>query len=358
MVPETTPSLEASIANENMEAFESSKLEAIENKPIPPLRVCITHASAPIAYQLAPLLLTQKTFGDKKLHLILYDSNEEDNYDMLQGMAMELLDLAMPNLASVQLTHSIDEAFKAVSVVFIFDYIEVGPSSITSELSTQIGQMYMKYAGILDYSADKDVKVIATGPYANIGVTLMSNTVSSIDKRQFVASGTLAEYHTSSIIASKLKVSTADIERVGIWGSCEGHMMVPDHTHTLVRNFQGSIVGRDEFSLPLKQCLFDKKWLQNDLINLLAAKNNERRSPLVEAIGLNRVMGSWWAGDGRWHSVGVAFDDVAVCRPCYCRGNGTWEKIEGMEMSEQIIELIGKLTEEIQTELGKINQNI
>ena len=346
IIPKTISDIEAKIATENLDAFQTLQLEAIKNKPPDPVKICISHASSPIAYHLAPLLLTQRVFKNQKLHLVLFDHS--DYTDTLNGLSLELQDLACSNLAQVQITNSVTEAFQAVSVAFLLDYTDV---TCTDQQLLEAAKTYTTYAGVIDFSAEKSVKVILTGPYACVGATLMSRSVTSIDPKQFIASPASAEYQASSIIASKLNVLTSDIKQVGIWGLSEGPHVIPDIRHTLVHHYQGSIVGNDEFSLPLDQCLFDKKWIQEEFSDLLVSRQNGARSSLVEAVGLAGLMKSWWEGDGTWHSVGVMFaddSDVAICRPCCCRGNG-WEKMDGVEK----MDAFERARERLQLELAR-----
>lgn len=351
---ETTQDIENKIATENLDVFQTLQLEAIKSKPPEPLRVCISHASSPITYQLAPLLLTQKVFKEEKIHIVLFD--HKDHIDSLNALSLELQDMSVFNLAGVQVTDSATEAFRAVSVAFLLNYTDNYTEGNEEQL-LEAAQTYTTYAGIIDFSSEKSIKVILTGSYANVGATIMSTSVASIDARQFIASPSLAEYQASSIIASKLNVSSADIEQMGIWGPSEGPNVIPDTSHVLVHHYQGSIVGNDEFTLPLEQCLFEKHWIKEEFPVLLATRQKSGRSTLVEAAGLAKLMKSWWSGDGVWHSVGVVFDSgVAICRPCCCKGNG-WERIEGVEVNEYIREPVEREKEKLQAELAKFKSS-
>ena len=92
--PSTTVEMDAKISAENLDAFHSLQLEKGRNIPPKPLHVCITQASSPLAYQLAPLLLSKKVFGDRKIHLHLYDT--QNKQEILRGVSMELYDMAHP----------------------------------------------------------------------------------------------------------------------------------------------------------------------------------------------------------------------------------------------------------------------
>ena len=362
--PNTTNTIESSIATENLDTFQTLHLEAIKNKPPDPIRICISHASSPITYHLTGLILTQDIFQSCKLHLVLYDHTQ--HVESLKGLAMELQDMACSNLADVTVTDSTHEAFKAISAAFLLDYnepIEVNNQDDIEGIKKrdlfQAARTYINYAGIMDFSAEKNVRVILIGPYANTGAALMAKTVSSIEKTQFIASPALAERQARSILASKLGVATSDIRQVGMWGSSEGHV-VPDTTHTLVHHHQGSIVGPDDFSLPLRQCLFEQKWLKEDFQSLFESRHinsscyGNQGTYLAKAVVLANLMESWWLGDGAWHSVGVVLEgeELALCYPCCCK-DGKWERILNVEIGEEIKEKVEREVERLREEFTK-----
>ena len=446
-VPVTTEEIDVKIAAENLDAYSTLRLEQAQSRPTDPLRICITNASSRLAYLLAPLLITTKVFGDQKIHLHLLDTKGGER-EALHGLAMELQDLAHPNLKEVTCTDSAQEAFKAVSAVYILDEFGVkgetvgteegsdenekcdgktiidrgqifgeskeDPSiplvnelekdtakveALTSEeesktrqeqvpaegkddgvtvsspseevteppelLAANADELHLaattfdQYAGLLDYLAQKDVKVIIVGPYSNTGAALMSRRVSSIDKKNFIASSCLAESQASSILAGKLGVATADVHQVGIWGRSQGDV-IPDTSSTIVYHFQGAIVGPDNFSLGIKKCLFDHNWLKDDFLAAVMNRHNNidcygnRGVSLAEAVSLSKLMKSWWHGNGSWHSVGVVHeeDGIALSCPCSCLG-GSWEKIQDTTTEDRNTEKLEAMTEQLKSELEK-----
>ena len=122
ITPTTGGELEEAIARENQETLLSLKLEQ-ENAPkVEPLRVCVTSASSQIAYHLVQQIATGKVYGEDKVVAIhLYDS-DTDKGEELEGVALELVDLASPVLHEVRVAKSIKDAVDSVSVVFILDY--------------------------------------------------------------------------------------------------------------------------------------------------------------------------------------------------------------------------------------------
>ena len=362
--PSTTVEMDAKISAENLDAFHSLQLEKGRNIPSKPLHVCITQASSPLAYQLAPLLLSKKVFGDRKIHLHLYDT--QDKQEILQGVSMELYDMAHPLLAGVTCTDSVQEAFREISALYILDYYNDSSTGTNEELS-EIAQRYSKYAGILDYSADKDVRVVLIGPYSNTGAGIMSKFVSSIDRKNFISSSSLAEHQASTILATKMNTTTADVTHVGILGRSQGEV-IADTGHVLVKNFQGSVVGPNDFSINLSQCLFDNKWVKDDFPMLFSKRHTNsgcygnQGLCLAEAVVLCKLMKSWCDGDEMWHSVGTVHEedqDVVVSYPCICK-DGKWERVSGIDIGEEVKEaletVVVKLKDKLKEAFSFINK--
>ena len=135
ITPATNQELEEAIARENQETLLSLKLEQ-ESAPKPdPLRVCVTNASSQIAYHLLQQIATGKVCGEDKLVAIhLYDSDAEKREE-LEGVALDLVDLASPVLYEVRVAESVKDAVDSVSMAFILDYpyqpVVVGEESNT-----------------------------------------------------------------------------------------------------------------------------------------------------------------------------------------------------------------------------------
>ena len=358
----------AEIAAENLATLHAELLEAKKNQPPEPFRVCITNASSELAYQLAPLLLLQRVFGERSLLIHLFDCPEKQ--EVLEGMAMELQDLAHPRLAGVTCTSSMTEAFSAISAAFLLDFPHT-PPSLSLENGDQenirlsaAARKYHHYAMVMDYTAQKDVHVVVTGRYSNTAVSLMAKAASSLEDQCFLASSALAEQQASSILASKLNVSPADVKQVGIWGWSSGDCIV-NTSATRVQHFQGSIVGPDPFALNLRECLFDLQWLQEELPQQLAARHRccegygPRGTPLAEAVAISKLMRDWICGEGsQWHSVGLASVDgqgpsSAKSCPYLCEG-GVWREAK-LDTEEPILQQqVDALQQELSAALDAI----
>ena len=189
------------------------------------------------------------------------------------------------------------------------------PAPVNEEQNTELASSalrYHQYATTLDFCAQKDVKVILSGKYANTGAAIMAKAVTSIPRTSFVACPSLAEAQARSILAQKLNINTADVRQVAMWGRTHGAVL-SDTSHTRVHRFKGAVVGPESFSLPVSQCIFEKEWLSKEFPVLLAARHGgmegyrSNRCPLSEAVGLVTLAQDWCNGGGceEWRSMGV-----------------------------------------------------
>lgn len=84
--------------------------------------------------------------------------------------------------------------------------------------------LYHKYGAMLDFCAQKSVRVIVSGRLSNLGAAIIARSASSIPSSNIVASPCLTEQRTKSIIAERLKLNSADIEQVKQYTATEGLM--------------------------------------------------------------------------------------------------------------------------------------
>lgn len=286
-----------------------------------------------------------------------------------------------PQQAAVDMVHSdepqpsdnADKSYSTQSDSVPHTVSKGSPSTDTTidcDLLQRASKTYYMYGGILDYTAQKDVRVIIVGPYSNLGAALMAKRVSSIDKHNFIASSGLVESQASSVIASKLGVSSADIQQVGVWGRSQGYQVLLDVACTQVSHFKGSVVGPDGFYLDIKKCLFDYKWLSKDFPRLALDRHNNTSSCygdkargvyLAEAVSMVKIMKDWWNGSNGWHSVGVVLDDdIAVSYPCVCN-NGVWERQSGATLeegrNEEFMKIVNTLRDEFEMALANVSSS-
>ena len=358
ITPATDTTSEQKIAGENLETLKTVQLERQTTPKVEPMRICITNATSGTAYHLASLIATGRVGGEHQtvtLHLL----DEGDSLPQLEGTAMELKDLASPHLVDISVTSSVQEALNSVAMVFILNYPQlVNKQTVTSEEEgselASAAIRYHQYATTLDFYAQKEVKVIISGKYANSGAAIMAKAVTSIPGTSFVACPSLAENQARSILAQKLHLNSSDVRQVAIWGRTHGPVLC-DTDHTRVHHFKGAVVGPDCFSLPVNQCVFEREWLGKEFPSLLAARHGGMEGyrsdhcPLSEAVGLVTLAQDWHSGGGGegWRSMGLVCMGVygvpgglvfsVPARLCdNGDGRSVWKVEEGLAINTEI----------------------
>ena len=214
--PDTTPEVEAKIAAENQHVFDIDQLQAANAPKVDPLCVCITNATSPIAYHLSDQIATGQVYGTKqKVALRLYDSSPEGCQE-LEGLKMELEDLASPVLTGVTVATTLQQAFNSVKTAFILDYPYQGSEVSEGNTTRSVVQSYHDYATAIDFSTRKDVNIVVSGCHGNLGAAIIAKFASSIPRSKVIAAPCLVEQQAKAILAHKLHLNGSDIQQVSM----------------------------------------------------------------------------------------------------------------------------------------------
>lgn len=342
----TDAELESQIAAENLQAYKEELLAMQQQSYKPPVRVCLTNAQSPVCYHLASQLASGNVLGaGQKIALHLYNTEPSS---VCEGLAMELQDLASPLLEYVTYTTHLENAFDNIHLLYILDY-PYTPKKLDRDVSAEIvraATLFQDYAKTLDKVADKNVRVILSGAYANTGATVMAASATSLKSSSFVAAPCLAESQAKALIANRLKLNSSNVEQVVIWGRTHGSVLA-DLTFVRVRHFPGAVMGPDPFDLPLTRCEFDVEWLLEEFPRSVLVRHGQLEGygvdgpALAEAQGLARLGQQWMLGHDQWHSVGLISEGdkydiprgVTCSVPCQCK-DGQWHVIANLELDQ------------------------
>ncbi|CAD6997365.1 unnamed protein product [Ceratitis capitata] len=174
------------------------------------IRVLITGAAGQVAYSLAGLIACGMAFGPKQpLILNLLDLPEKTG--AMEGLRMELIDSACPLLRDVIATSDPVVAFQDTRRRRQMDMKRY-------DLIASNARIFKDQGLCLDAFARKDCKVVV--------LTEPSNTMCYVC-RNFTANARLDYNRAVGQIASKLKVSAANIRNMIIWGN-HSDSMHPD----------------------------------------------------------------------------------------------------------------------------------
>ncbi|XP_058468353.1 putative malate dehydrogenase 1B [Solea solea] len=288
---------------------------------VKPLHVWISSALSLICSVLIPNLVTAEVFPQAaavSLHLLDLNGEEEE----LQGMKMEVEDLALPLLHQVSVHTDMDEAFHGADVVLLLDERCSDDSDKNQSEEEEkekwrmkkISQRYTDYGRLIDARADEQVKVVVCGDsFVNARCSLLVDAARSISSDRFVAMATQLETEARAIISEKLSVKTSDVTDVIVWGNISGSFYV-DLQRAQVFNFNGPIRGPPSFSQSLLKIFHHRKWLESDFQDLVrrrrdavTSKTGHGAAAMSASDGILTLLKAWngSCGPDRVFSLGV-----------------------------------------------------
>ena len=109
------------------------------------------------------------------------------------------------------------------------------------------GKVFKVYKDVLSLLKDKPRKVMVTGPFAALGVSIISPAVGMC-----VAPAVLTCQQAASIIAERLSIKPSHVRGVAVWGGTRGREAVLALSSVVVHSYKKSaITGPEWFSRPL-----------------------------------------------------------------------------------------------------------
>ncbi|XP_071183952.1 putative malate dehydrogenase 1B [Salvelinus alpinus] len=163
----------------------------------------------------------------------------------------------------------------------------------------KVSERYQQYGRLIDERVHINVAVIvAVNSLVNLKCSLLLENAPSVDSGRFVGMATQQEYEARAHIAQKLSVKTADVTDVIIWGNIRGSSHV-DLQRAKVFQYEGAIWGPLDFSQPVLEIIYDRKWLQSDFLNLVSsqratvASKSQRATAISDSNGIIAVLKAW-----------------------------------------------------------------
>lgn len=342
------------IATENLEAHINLHMEEeVIKRQFKPLHVWITSASMPTCYSLVPILATGEVFGpEKAIWLHLLDNNQ--SMDTLQGLKMEVEDLAFPCIRQVTLHTMADDVFLQADFVIVLDDVLLKTDQSPENYIKMVTEECAQYGRLIDRNANKEVKVVVSGStYANLKALVVLKYAPSINNHHVVALPTQLEFEAKAQIAKKLNVNSSVVKDVIVWGNISGtnHLEL---NQAKIYKYDSSIWSPSSYSRPLLDMIFDRKWMKNDLVREWKIRK-QHRSGLSAAHSIASVL-SWWqqhSNHGEIVSLGVLSeghfnlpDDMVYSMPVQFR-DGNWKVYTQVDISEDAREILQQAASEL-----------
>jgi malate dehydrogenase len=323
-----------------------------------PVRVAITGPAGQIGYALVFRIASGQMFGpDTPVILQLLEITPA--LEALNGVAMELEDCAFPLLQDMVLTDDAETAFRDANVVCLVGAKPRGPGMERADLLKDNGKIFTGQGRAIAAVAAADVKVAVVGNPANTNSLIASANAEGVPTERFTAMVRLDENRAKSQLAKKAGVPVSDVTNLAIWGN---------HSPTMVPDFGNARIG----GKPLPDVIDDRAWLEGEFMTTV----QQRGKAVIDARGASSAasaanalidhVANWCGGkptaDGDWVSMAVPSDGsygvpegIISGFPVRTDGKGSYEIVQGIDLSDFAKDRIQKSVDELQEERAAVS---
>ena len=324
-----------------------------------PITVSITGAAGQIGYALLFRIASGAVFGpDQPVNLRLIEV--EPALPALNGVVMELDDCAFPLLRGITPTANLDEGFKDANWALLVGSVPRKAGMERGDLLGINGKIFTGQGQAIARNAAKDIRVLVVGNPCNTNALIAMSNAAGVPNDRFFAMTRLDENRAKSQLAQKAGVHSSEVTNVCIWGN-HSATQYPDFTNAKIQ-------GR-----PAAEVITDREWLEGEFIKTV----QQRGAAIISARGASSAASAANAAidtvkslitptrEGDWFSVAVATDGsygiekgLIASMPIRTNGDGTWEIVQGVSVSEfsqgKIDATINELKEEREAVKGLI----
>lgn len=314
----------------------------------PAVRVAVTGAAGNIGYSLLFQIARGEVFGtDTPVILQLLERDTEQSKAAMKGVCMELFDSAFPLLADIVTTSDPLVAFKDAQAAFLVGAMPRGAGMDRSDLLMANGSIFQVQGAALDKVADRNVKVLVVGNPCNTNALIAMAHAPSLSPKCFSAMMRLDHNRALAQLSEKTGKPVCSIQGLKVWGN-HSNSMYPDIT-------QCTIAGEKATDV------IDEAWYHDYFLPTVAT----RGGAIIKARGKSSAasaasaavdhMHDWWLGtNGRIVTMAVPSDgsygvpEGIICGfPCICTGNGEYEIVKDIPLTEEGKERLAKTVAEL-----------
>ncbi len=311
-----------------------------------PIRVAVTGGAGQIGYSLLFRLANGETFGSDQ-PVILQILEITPALDALKGVVMELMDCAFPLLHDIVSTDDPNVAFKDANWALLVGSRPRSADMERKDLLSMNGKIFVGQGQALNDHAADDVRILVVGNPCNTNCLVAKKNAPNIPADRWFAMTRLDENRAKSQIAEKAGVLTRDVTRLGVWGN---------HSATQFPSFEHAMVKGKAAT----EAIPERGWFEGDFLKTV----QQRGKAIIEARGKSSAASAANAAidtvkslltptpEGDWHSVAIASDgnpygvadDLMFSFPIRTKADGSYEIVEGLDISDYAREKI-KATE-------------
>ena len=316
-------------------------------------RIAVTGAAGQIGYALVYRLASGDLLGDEPVELRLLEVPAA--VKALDGVAMELLDCAFPQLKGIEVTDDPAVAFDGANVAMLVGASPRSAGMERADLLEANAAIFAAQGRALAASAASDVRVVVTGNPANTNALITSRHADGIPASRFTALTRLDHNRARAQLAAKARRPVADVTNVTIWGN---------HSATQYADaFNARICGK-----PADQWIADDAWIAFDFLPTVA----KRGAAVIAARGRSSAASAanatldhvrdWLLGTprGDWTSMAVVSDGsygvpagLVSSFPVRCH-SGEWEIVQGLPLNAFARSRVNVSVDELKAEAEEV----
>ena len=316
-------------------------------------RIAITGAAGQIGYALVYRLASGDLLGDEPVELRLLEVPAA--VKALDGVAMELLDCAFPQLKGIEVTDDPAVAFDGANVAMLVGASPRSAGMERADLLEANAAIFAAQGRALAASAAPDVRVVVTGNPANTNALIASRHADGIPASRFTALTRLDHNRARAQLAAKARRPVADVTNVTIWGN---------HSATQYADaFNARICG-----MPADQWTADDAWIAFDFIPTVARRGaaviaaRGRSSAASAANATIAHVRDWLLGTpgGDWTSMAVVSDGsygvpagLVSSFPVRCC-DSEWEIVQGLPLNAFARSRVNVSVDELKSEAEEV----
>ncbi len=316
-------------------------------------RIAITGAAGQIGYALVYRLASGDLLGDEPVELRLLEVPAA--VKALDGVAMELLDCAFPQLKGIEVTDDPAVAFDGANVAMLVGASPRSAGMERADLLEANAAIFAAQGRALAASAAPDVRVVVTGNPANTNALIASRHADGIPGSRFTALTRLDHNRARAQLAAKARRPVADVTNVTIWGN---------HSATQYADaFNARICG-----MPADQWIADDAWIAFDFIPTVARRGaaviaaRGRSSAASAANATIAHVRDWLLGTpgGDWTSMAVVSDGsygvpagLVSSFPVRCC-DSEWEIVQGLPLNAFARSRVNVSVDELKSEAEEV----
>lgn len=235
---------------------------------IKPIIVTITNPSSSALYYVIPEFLNGNVFG--KSNDVLIRLYAERNSSDLQGLRMEIEDLAGDNLRNIRVYDDSEEAFKDADFAILLNELE--PTDNSAGALNEYFNPYISLARDIDEYAKKSCKILITPHRSRSEIYALVNVFSKhlkrIDvKKNLIGNSMCDEMLAKSILAHRLRVNPGFIKNVFIIGQSVDNSFYIDLSKAQVTDYEGAVWAKTNTHwLDLVKMVADTDWIKRDFL--------------------------------------------------------------------------------------------